>query len=321
MDTYFSCRAVRVVALKLAHILAILIASLVMAPLASAAKLEPDTGKSALQATREYVLWYRNYDSPAIRALVKLALGKTPEYGDFRLIRSEELSQGRALRELADHQSRLVDIANVATTEERESFLTAVPIPVDGGLLGFRVCVVLPKSLPMFEGIHNLEDLRASNIRIGQGSHWPDTPILESNGIPVITHSRYEILFGMLRNHRFECFARGVSEVLYDLEVEKDPDLVIEPNLLLAYPMPSYLFVAPGDQLTAHRLQLGMERAIHDGSFAEFLRNYYGAAVAALGLDRRTVITLDNPYLSEESRYVSRQTFSNLRRRLDILSR
>nr|WP_305967003.1 hypothetical protein [Marinobacter salsuginis] len=272
-------------------------------------------------ASRDYVLWYRNYDSPAIRALVELALKKTPEYGDSRVIRSEELSQGRVLRELADGQSRLVDIANVATSIEREEFLTAIPFPVDGGLLGFRVCVVLPESLPKFAGIKNLEDLRARQIWIGQGSHWPDTPVLEANGIPVVTHSRYEILFGMLRNERFDCFARGVSEVLYDLEMEQDPNLVIEPNLLIAYPMPSYLFVGPNDQETAHRLQLGIERAIHDGSFSEFLRRYYSRAVKELNLSQRRVIALENPFLSEESRYIGRSTLENLRRRLEVLSR
>lgn len=284
-------------------------------PAATSAAIAPQV------TSRDYVLWYRNYDSPAIRALVQLALKKTPEYGDFRIIRSEELSQGRVLRELTDGQSRLVDIANVATSAERESFLTAIPFPVDGGLLGFRVCVVLPESLPRFARIKNLDDLRSSQIRIGQGSHWPDTPVLEANGIQVITHSRYEILFGMLRNERFECFARGVSEVLYDLEMEQDPNLVIEPNLLIAYPMPSYLFVGPHDQETAHRLQLGIERAIHDGSFRDFLRAYYARAVRDLNLDMRRVIALENPFLSEESRYIGRSTLENLRRRLDLLSR
>ena len=281
----------------------------------------PAPAAMATNDTREYLLWYRNYDSPAIRALVALALEKTPEYGEFRLVRSEELSQGRVLRELADDQSRLVDIANVATSAERESYLTAVPIPVDGGLLGLRVCVILRQSLPLFEGIRNLEDLRQSGIRIGQGSHWPDTPVLESNGVPVVTHARYEILFGMLRKERFECFARGVSEVLYDLEIARSPNLVVEPNLLIAYPMPSYLFVAPDDQQTAHRLQLGLERAIYDGSFGRFLKNYYGRAVEVLDLDERHVIALDNPFLSDESRFVGRRTLENLRRRLDILSR
>lgn len=302
---------------KLAIFLALLGLCLEATPIAASTSASSVTEA----ASRDYVLWYRNYDSPAIRALVELALKKTPEYGDSRVIRSEELSQGRVLRELADGQSRLVDIANVATSIEREEFLTAIPFPVDGGLLGFRVCVVLPESLPKFAGIKNLEDLRARQIWIGQGSHWPDTPVLEANGIPVVTHSRYEILFGMLRNERFDCFARGVSEVLYDLEMEQDPNLVIEPNLLIAYPMPSYLFVGPNDQETAHRLQLGIERAIHDGSFSEFLRRYYSRAVKELNLSQRRVIALENPFLSEESRYIGRSTLENLRRRLEVLSR
>ncbi|WP_417538706.1 hypothetical protein [Marinobacter sp.] len=268
---------------------------------------------------QEYVLWYRNYDSPAIYALVTLALEKTPEYGEFRIIRSQELSQGRALRELGRGGTRMVDIANVATSAEREQFLTPVPVPVDGGLLGFRVCVVMPESLSLFEGIHSLDDLRERGVRIGQGDHWPDTPILRNNEIPVITHSRYEILFGMLRKHRFDCFARGVSEVINDLQMENDPEMTIEPNLVLAYPMPSYLFVGPEDQVTAHRLQLGMERAIRDGSFGVFLEQYYGAAVANLNLDKRTIIVLDNPFLSEESGSIGRDTLNNLRWRIELL--
>lgn len=278
-----------------------------------------ETVPQILESHRSFILWYRNYDNPAIRSLVELALNKTLEYGSFDLIRSEELSQGRVLRELANSNSRLVDIANVATSAERETFLNPVPLPVDGGLLGFRVCLVLPKNLSLFENIRGVNDIQRNNIRIGQGAHWPDTPILEANGITVITHTRYEILFGMLRNERFECFARGISEVMYDLEFNNASDLVIEPNLLLAYPMPSYLFVAPDDQVAAHRLQLGMERAIKDGSFAVYLKTWFGRAVAELGLERRTVLSLENPYLSEESMYVGRHTLENLRRRLEFL--
>jgi len=90
---------------------------------------------------------------------------------------------------------------------------------------------------------------------------------------------------------------------------------------VLAYPMPSYLFVGPDDQVTAHRLQLGMERAIRDGSFSVFLDRYYGAAVKNLDLGRRTIIVLDNPFLSEESSNVGRQTLNNLRWRIEMLRR
>lgn len=293
-----------------------LLALFVALPVQATAAPEAPT---VIENHRSFILWYRNYDNPAIRSLVELALHKTSEYGSYELIRSEELSQGRVLRELANSNSLLVDIANVATSAEREAYLNAVPLPVDGGLLGFRVCLVLPQNLPLFENINDVKDLQNSNIRIGQGTHWPDTPILKVNGITVITHTRYEILFGMLRNERFECFARGISEVMFDLEFNQADDLVVEPNLLLAYPMPSYLFVAPDDQETAHRLQLGMERAIKDGSFAAYLRTWFARAVSELHLERRKVLALENPYLSEESMYVGRHTLENLRRRLEFL--
>ncbi|MGF2734809.1 hypothetical protein [Marinobacter sp. DUT-1] len=270
---------------------------------------------------REYSLWYRNYDSPAIRSMVELAFAKTPEYGGYKLVRSLELTQGRALYELAQKDSGLIDIINVATSPTREQHLNAIPVPIDGGLLGFRVCVTLPEKLPLFAGVRTLDDLIERGISIGQSSHWPDTPILESNGIPVVTHSRYEILYGMLRNRRFDCFARGVSEVFHDLEIEDDPGLIIEPNLLIAYPMPSYLFVGPEENLTAYRLQLGLERAIEDGSFARYLRDYYSRSVSNLNLDKRHIIRLENPYLSEESRFVGRDTLRNLQRRLELFAR
>jgi len=269
---------------------------------------------------RHYTLWYRNYDNPATYALVKLALQKTPEYGEFAIHRSQELTQGRALRELATNSRSIpLDIANVATTVERETALNTVPVPVDGGLLGFRVCLTLPENVHRFSEINNLRDLQESDIRIGQGAHWPDSSILKANGIPVVTHTRYEILFRMLRNDRFDCFARGVSEVLYDQRVQKAEDLVIEPHLLLAYPMPSYLFTAPDDRATAQRLQLGLERAIEDGSFSKYLQTWYSQPVRELNLKQRTVIILDNPFLSDTSYENGRRILENLYRRIDML--
>jgi hypothetical protein len=285
----------------------------------------PCIGASSEDATKEtktitYRLWYRNYDSPPIRALVALAFDKTPEYGPYRITRTPEMAQGRVVRELEQQQSELVDLANVATSSQREEKLQAIPIPIDGGLLGLRVCIVLKESLPKFKGIHSLDDMQEAGIRVGQGAHWPDSSILQVNGINVVTHSRYEILFGMLENHRFECFARGVGEVLFDLALENNKDFVIEPDLLLAYPMPSYFFVNRNDHETAHRLQLGMERAIFDGSFGAYLNHYYGRAIDELNLSSRNVLVLDNPYLTDESWAIGSRTLRELQRRIRLLS-
>ncbi|UZD64035.1 transporter substrate-binding domain-containing protein [Marinobacter sp. AN1] len=278
---------------------------------------ESASSSPSYEEPREYRLWYRNFDSPAVHAALRLAFDKTPEYGAYRITRSVEMVQGRALLELhRDPDERQVDIANVATSPAREESLYTIALPIDGGLLGFRVCVVRKDRLDRFQGSSSIADLVERGLSIGQGAHWPDADILRANGVPVVTHTRYETLFTMLAGGRFDCFARGVSEVLYDLERVNRDDLAIEPDLLLAYPMPSYFFVGPRDHDTAQRIQLGLERAIEDGSFARFLADYYGRAVEALNLEQRQLLILKNPFLSADSAPVGRVALENLRRRI-----
>ena len=265
-------------------------------PLATA-----DSLISPALAPQPVILWYRNYDSPAVHALLTLALEKTPEYGPYQIVRSIEMGQGRALHELMRNSSDVITVANVAATLDREDDLVAIPIPIDSGLLGLRVCLVTPANRDLFEGVDSVAEFRQRGLRVGQGVHWPDTGILQANGVEVITHPQFEILFRMLINDRFECFARGVSEVLYDLEQQHPDEFVIEPHLLIAYPFPSYFFVSRADHETGQRIQLGMERAIEDGSFSAFLDDFYARPVRELGLDQRQVLTLENPFLSEES--------------------
>lgn len=286
-------------------------------PPATAAATSGEILTAASAEPGVYRLWYRNYDSPAVRAVLELAFDKTPEYGPYRILRSPEMVQGRALVELEEQDgNRLVTIANVATSPEREDNLYAIPLPIDGGLLGLRVCVINKEDLARFEGVQSIDDLVERKLRIGQGAHWPDSEILQSNGVHVVTHTRFETLFTMLGSHRFDCFARGVSEVMFDLDKVQDQKLMVEPNLLLAYPMPSYFFVGPGDHDTAQRIQLGLERAISDGSFSVHLATYYGSAVDTLKLGQRKLLMLKNPLLSDESAPIGREALETLRRRI-----
>lgn len=252
-----------------------------------------------------YRLWYRNFDSPPVLAVLTLAFEKTPEYGPYRIERSPEMAQGRALMELRS-DNPLIDIANVATSPEREQNLYAVPFPVDGGLLGYRVCVTQRDQVTRFQGVKTINDMVDRGLRIGQGSHWPDTEILRANGAHVITHARYEQLFVMLLNDRFECFARGISEVIFDLDLVHNDELVIEPELLLAYPMPSYFFVSPGDHDIAQRIELGLQRARADGSFDAFMEQFFREPLRLLNLEHRTLVKLSNPFLDDDRDHVIR---------------
>ncbi|WP_242634443.1 hypothetical protein [Marinobacter salicampi] len=276
------------------------------------------TGSPARKVTK-VTLWYRNFDSPAVRQLVTLALDKTPEYGPYLLTRSMEMGQGRVVRELTRAEpSPLVDMANIAASIERENRLVAIPIPIDGGLLGLRICVVRSQDMARFKEVKTVADFARLELTIGQGTHWPDTQVLRANGVEVITDARFETLFRMLRNERFSCFARGINEVLHDLEALGSEDLSIEPDLLLAYPMPSYFFFADHQHELAHRVQLGMERAIVDGSFAGYLRTHYLEAVTSLRLENRRVLVLENPYLTEDSAAIWRRALSTLRSRIEL---
>lgn len=71
-----------------------------------------------------HFLWYRNYDNPAVLAALSLAFDKTPEYGPYKIERSPEMVQGRAMLELEKEGNQLVTIANVATSPERRTIST-----------------------------------------------------------------------------------------------------------------------------------------------------------------------------------------------------
>ncbi len=273
---------------------------------------------TADEDAQDVLLWYRNYDSPAIRGLLELALNKTPEYGPYHLVRSQEMNQGRALREMARDNRKAVQVANVATTPDREDNMLAVQIPIDGGLLGYRVCVTTPQMLDRFEGVERLADVRERHIRFGQGRHWPDTRVLEANGLDVVTHTRFETLFEMLDSGRFECFARGVSEVVYDLKLQKDPRFVVEPTLMFTYTMPSYFFVGSGDYPLAVRIQLGLERSIADGSFVEYLNRYFTEPLEALNLTGRRVFHLGNPWLPGGAYGISKDVLQNMKVQIQL---
>lgn len=279
-------------------------------PLTVAAEVKADE-------RQELILWYRNYDSPPVLALVRLALEKTPEYGPARVRRSAEMGQARGLRELASGNGERIHLANVATSSTREKNLQAIPIPIDNGLLGLRVCVIRADDEGLFEDVYSLKDLLEKDVRIGQGSHWPDTQVLAGSGLEVVTDARFETLFRMLRNNRFDCFARGANEVMFDLQLAGDPSLIVEPEVILAYPMPSYFFVNRDDFATGQRIQLGIERAIVDGSFGVYLDRYYFRPLQALKLQQRRVIELPNPDLTGESRFIGQRALDDLRRRID----
>lgn len=174
-----------------------------------------------------------------------------------------------------------------------------IPVNILRGLLGFRLCLVNREQLPLFAGIQTVEDLR--KIKIGQGQDWTDTLIYKINRVPLFESSGLEQLFPSLASQRFECIALGANEILVKYTERKAtyPRMVIEPELLLYYHFPTYLFVSKHHPLLAARIEKGLKLLQSSGEFDRLFRAHFASNLAPLNLHKRRIICLKSPYQPE----------------------
>lgn len=262
---------------------------------------------AAVSATEKITVWNRTFDQPNMLEVLKLALEhtKTLKKND-QLVRSEELEQARVMRHLQRHGN--VDVAAFAPTIEREEKTIAIRIPVARGLLGFRVCIVRAGEEHSLKSVKSLEDWNLAGLRIGQGTHWPDTLILEANQLIVEKSSQYEPLFEMLKKKRFDCFARGINEVFSELSRPENNDLALEQNLIFLYRLPTFFFVNKKKPELAKRIERGLQLALKDGSFYKLFTKHHGDTIKKIDFKKRNIIKLTNPYLSEKTKSIANDT-------------
>lgn len=233
--------------------------------------------------------------------LLNLALERTEaSHGSYELRQAPvQMSQSRAFLEM--REGGYIDVVWSMATEAREQAFRPIRIPLLKGLLGVRVPVVPADDPDRLAGVRSLEALR--RYRAGQGHDWPDTRILEANGLPVTPAPGYQPLFRMLARGRVDYVPRGISEVWAERAVYEQHDLVVGDGPILAYVAPIYFFVAPGNEALAQRLETGLQRAVADGSFDSAFRQHPGniRAIEHMLGDDRPVIWLDNPTLHAET--------------------
>jgi ABC-type amino acid transport substrate-binding protein len=225
--------------------------------------------------------------------LLALALGKAN--APYHLLPSpQRMQQDRAFKEL---ESDKIHIAWSATSLEREEKTLPIRIPIYKGLIGWRLALVRKVDIHRFKDVTNLEQLK--QFSAGQGHDWPDTQILRANGVKVIGSPTYDGLFKMLELKRFDYFPRSIAEI--KAEADQNPELAIDPHIMLHYPMAFYYFVNKNNQKLANAINQGLEIAIADGSFDQLFAQYYRATMAQAKLEKRTVIELTNPLLPPET--------------------
>ncbi|WP_343635672.1 hypothetical protein [Roseateles sp.] len=213
----------------------------------------------------------------------------------YALIQTQsEMVQSRALLEMASNEPG-IDVFWTMTDPQREQTLLPVRVPLDRGLIGWRLCLMRAAERDRLGAVRDLRGL--ATLIAGQMHDWPDTAVLRANGLPVQVSTHYQGLFQMLSQGRFDYFPRSIFEIDAELASFADQDLVIDPHLLLYYPAALYMFVRPGRPRLAADLARGMEALVVDGTFERLSRQLFGDLVRRHRIDQRRVLRLRNPLL------------------------
>jgi hypothetical protein len=232
--------------------------------------------------------------------ILHTALEKTvPEYGPYQLGPSKlEMNEARYLRELHDGNS--INIIWSSTSFEKERDYLPLRIPLRKGLLGYRVAFTSATNQAKIDKVKTIDDLR--KLTMGQGTGWGDVRLYQDNGIDVVT-TKYENLFRMVAQSRFDLFPRGIGEVFNEFEVygKQVPGLQIENNLLFYYPWPYYFFFKKNDNALYERVEKGIRKMMADGSFDAIFRKYNDKAIRQARLKERRLIKLENRFLPKET--------------------
>ncbi|MDP5240971.1 hypothetical protein Q9Q94_15625 [Uliginosibacterium sp. 31-16] len=237
-------------------------------------------------------------------ALLQDALEHTKSEGAYSIKPTDTaLPTARMIDEIADNTGT-ISIMTRGSNIEEEKRLLPIRIPLDKGLLGYRIMLVRKQDLPKFAAIQSVDELKL--LRVGQGSRWPDTKILEGAGFKVTKGYYAAGLLRMLNEDRFDMFARATWEATGNLEDAKKQgldDLVIEPSLAVFYPYPRIFMVSrKGDgPALAARIERGLRLMIKDGSFDKAFNDFFGPAIESTQLRERKIFRVDNKLLSPDT--------------------
>jgi hypothetical protein len=240
------------------------------------------------------------YDYDLLRQALDATVGT---HGPYELRPSTApMNQARAADEIAAG-SGLVNVFARSTTADWEQRLLPVRIPIDKGLISYRVFLIRADMQPRFAAVRTLDELRAFSV--GSFVTWADTRILREGGFKVVTGDNYEGLFRMLVAERFDFFSRSADEAYREFDERKDllPQMRVEDTVLLHFPTTRLFFLQRSDegQRLADRIEAGLDRMIKDGSFdAHFLR-HKGALIQRAHLKSRRMFEIENPFLSKET--------------------
>ena len=222
-------------------------------------------------------------------ALINMALQKTEAtHGPFIVKPSNYVAnQLRQVSEIKSNQSDRINLAWLDANEKVEQELFPIYIPIQKGIVGYRIFLIRADSADRFRQDMTFGDLQKLTNGIGIG--WMNEGIFKRNKLRYITGNNYEGLFAMLAAKRFDYFSRGINEAFVELESRKNlyPNLIVEQNIALHYRHPIYLYTSKQNVELHDRMEEGLTMMINDGAFNEIFCKHNKASIERANLKSR----------------------------------
>lgn len=226
--------------------------------------------------------------------LTQLILERTAAtHGELRIAPAAGVDPPQE-RCLAQLRSGMVDLAYIPPNAERLRDLSMIPFDLHAGMLGYRLLLIHRADAPRFAQVKTLDDLR--QLRGGFGSQWSDFPLFALNRLPVVGSSHPENLLAMLAERRFDYYHRALSEAWQEVgdHPERHPELMIESDLALFYPLPVYFAFNRAEPGLKQRFAEGLVLIQADGSFHALFQRHFGEQVRRSRLNQRRLIILQS---------------------------
>lgn len=231
------------------------------------------------------------------REILQAALDHTKEeYGEYDIeVHNYYMNAKRGFIELVNGST--INVYFAITQPLWEEKAIAIRIPVRRGLVSYRLLIINSATAEEFAQINTVDELRKKRAGLNDG--WTTYQIMEKQKFDIVNVADYDGMFNMLSVKRFDYLLRGVNEIFdeVDQRLMYNPELMIEPHLAVYLPSVTYVFVSKREPRIARRLQRGLEIMSTNGDLERIFDKFYGPSLKKAELDKRTIITIDNPDL------------------------
>ncbi|MFT5540941.1 MAG: hypothetical protein ACI97K_001959 [Glaciecola sp.] len=173
------------------------------------------------------------------------------------------------------------------------------------GLLGHRLLIITKEHTEHFAKLDSLEQLQ--QMTVGIPATWADADLFRHNGFKVSEKGSLDELFGRLLDKQFDYIALGANEVetifkeflqAHQQELsDQSCALLIEPTMLIYYPLPLVFYVHPDRKDLASAIERGLKIAIANGKHQSLFEMHHPNLVNRLDLRGRKKFQLANPHL------------------------